>query len=706
MSSAEDMELLTSSPVASATESQAEETRTAKEEPKKVEVPTVAGATGPHLWDAPAAIEKPKESKEVGSSPSASVAEPRLWGTPAAPEEPKKVETPIQTSAAEPPPAETSSATEESKKIGAAPAVSATEPQLEQNQATSEGFKTIEAPAGANATEPQSGTTPDKAVEAKEVTESKAVEAPAETSVVQPQLEEIAYELEEPKDVEAPPAIPIPLVKPNMIAREVALQAMGVPPEKNELERTLFDEATASLLVCESGGVIRLSAAVMPGQLLVLRNVEAKREVVVQVLRKRAYKPTICYVELDFVEAAPRFWGMEFSAATALLPKGAQDSEIAAMVIAAEATADQPWVLPPAPSTEEVQAFKRDVEDLRGKPIQAETPAANQEASAVAQLSAEVSKASPIPTAEEKLSTEAILKSGVDAAGVPLRAKSLPIERDVVPAPWQAEEQAELPAQDFSKSLPRSKRTRRARGSFTPGFRGGALRLGLLIAALVVTVIGAAWFKNWIPWKFMGLKSRAVTHSVAASGKSAQAAGSQEPGNDHPEYNNTKVASDAPVTSAGMPAKSAEPSAVEGVEAASEPVVSSGPTTKPAIRSASSSSTGAGKPAAIRPVAKPASNSAAPSGEESDVVPPKLIQAARAVASLEALRDFETGNVVIDAVVGTSGEVNFISVISGPPSLRDSAVESLKQYRYEPATRNGQPVPAHVTITIHFRFEP
>ena len=88
------------------------------------------------------------------------------------------------------------------------------------------------------------------------------------------------------------------------------------------------------------------------------------------------------------------------------------------------------------------------------------------------------------------------------------------------------------------------------------------------------------------------------------------------------------------------------------------------------------------------------------------MLPPKLIKSVRAVASLEALRDFETGNVVIDAVIGTAGEVNFISVISGPPSLRPAAVESLKEYRYQPATRNGQPVPAHVTITIHFRFEP
>jgi periplasmic protein TonB len=93
------------------------------------------------------------------------------------------------------------------------------------------------------------------------------------------------------------------------------------------------------------------------------------------------------------------------------------------------------------------------------------------------------------------------------------------------------------------------------------------------------------------------------------------------------------------------------------------------------------------------------------SSAEGVVVPPKLIQSVRALASLDALHDFETGNVVIDAVVGTEGEVHFISVISGPPSLRPPAVQAVKQYRYEPATRNGQPVPAHVNITIRFRFE-
>jgi len=87
-------------------------------------------------------------------------------------------------------------------------------------------------------------------------------------------------------------------------------------------------------------------------------------------------------------------------------------------------------------------------------------------------------------------------------------------------------------------------------------------------------------------------------------------------------------------------------------------------------------------------------------------VPPKLIKSVRAVASLEDLRDFERGNVTIDAVVDTQGEVRSINVLSGPPSLRESAAAAFRQFLYEPATRNGKPVPAHVTVTIHFRFEP
>jgi TonB family protein len=90
---------------------------------------------------------------------------------------------------------------------------------------------------------------------------------------------------------------------------------------------------------------------------------------------------------------------------------------------------------------------------------------------------------------------------------------------------------------------------------------------------------------------------------------------------------------------------------------------------------------------------------------EAVTVPPKLIKSARAYVTLDDLRDFETGSVMIDALVDASGMVSPIRVISGPPSLREPALQALKDYRYEPAMRNGKPVPARVTVKIQFHFE-
>ena len=424
---------------------------------------------------------------------------------------------------------------------------------------------------------------------------------------------------------------------------------------KSAGERELFTEQTTSVLVHENGGVIQLSAAVAPGQLLFLANVESKREVVAQVKRKRTNKPTSCYVELDFAEPAPRFWGMEFSAAAALLPKDAKDTEAAALLVSAEATADEPGEPPPAPTHEEVQALRREVEALR-----------------------------------EQLQ---LIPPGVAATG-----KSLSIERHSVPTQLTPAEQALLPkpSLNFSMSLPKAGRLRWARGNFTPGFREGVLRLALLTTALVITAAGAAWYKHWIPWKSATKEPSASLPAIAVNPNTALPPGSREPAKKYPDFSNTKVASGAPEISPRMPSRVTEPPA--------QPFASSGSTVQPAVSRTSPSAT-PGKRAVVRPTARATSDPIVASPPESAIVPPKLIKSVRAVASLDDLRDFETGNVVIDAVVGTEGEVHFVRVLSGPPSLRAPAVEAVKQYRYEPATRNGQPVPAHVNITVRFRFE-
>ncbi|MGC2531081.1 MAG: TonB family protein [Candidatus Acidiferrum sp.] len=564
------------------------------------------------------------------------------------------------------------------------PAPAVPEPVVPSAAAAPEQPSAVEAASASKIPEQR---TVDVSVPAEEVT-AKASETPSAGSSAgdildaQPHLEQTPDDAEEPIGTEPLPTTPLPLLKPNAIAREVPVRATGNSPEKNERGRQLFHEETSSVLVAETGGVIRLCAAVTAGQLLVLANVESKREVIVQILRKRSYKPTMCYLEVEFVEAAPRFWGTEFSAATALLPKNTQDVETAALVITAESTADQPWVLPTAPDASELQRFKREMEELRGKPVSTESPATNEEASALAQLRGEVYPGSAIHEPGHPLSTEAILESGLDAAGAPAPAK-----RAADPAPWEAAEQVETPqtVADFINSLPKTKRWQLPRGGFTPEFNRVLLVLAIL---LVVLGVGTAWRKNWLPWKSAAAKPKKVT-----------------------AYDNVRVVSDAPLTSAGMPTKSAPVSdagATAPADGSAAPVEAASPDV-PVERSASTKKASrevtAAKASSVRPAAKPVANSEANSGKDSAVVPPKLIHSVQAVASLEALRDFERGNVVVDAVVGTSGEVHFISVISGPPSLREPAVEALKQFKYEPATRSGQPVPAHVTITIHFHFE-
>lgn len=534
---------------------------------------------------------------------------------------------------------------------------------------------------------------------------SSPVASPSE-----PRPEEFPIEAGE---ADAPQLNPTPTLKTNMAAHEVRVTATGAPPDKSTGERELFTEETTSVLVFENGGVIRLSAAVAPGQLLFLTNVESKREVVAQVKRKRAYRPTICYVELEFAEPAPRFWGMEFSAAAALLPKDAQDAQAAELVITAEATADEPGEPPAAPSVEEVQGLKREVEALRGQLKLMQTPATSQQAPA--RVPTAVPEASPTLAAGDVPSTESKANGGSDeASGGAFTEKSLPIEHKPVPMQLTAEEPAQLPkpSLDFSRSLPKAKRSLRARGSFTPSFRGGALRLALLTTALALTAAGVAWYKHWIPWKSATKKPSVSVPAIALNAKTSPLPGSQAAAQVHPEFRDTKVASDAPVTSSGMPSRSAAlpntlpPEPTDAVEPSAQPFASSSSVAQPAVRKTAPSTSLAENRSTVRPTTRAASDSAAPSAVKGVFVPPKLLKSVRAVASLDALRDFETGNVVIDAVVGSAGEVNFISVLSGPSSLRAAAVESLKQYQYEPATRNGQPVPSHVTITIHFRFEP
>jgi TonB family protein len=62
------------------------------------------------------------------------------------------------------------------------------------------------------------------------------------------------------------------------------------------------------------------------------------------------------------------------------------------------------------------------------------------------------------------------------------------------------------------------------------------------------------------------------------------------------------------------------------------------------------------------------------------------------------------GEVTIDALIDSTGKVAAMKPISGPVALQQAAMDALRQWNYEPARLDGQPVSTHLSVRIKFRL--
>jgi TonB family protein len=98
----------------------------------------------------------------------------------------------------------------------------------------------------------------------------------------------------------------------------------------------------------------------------------------------------------------------------------------------------------------------------------------------------------------------------------------------------------------------------------------------------------------------------------------------------------------------------------------------------------------------------PASASAAPSGEA--VRDPKLISSIRPAYPSVARQAGIEGDVVISAEIDATGKVREAKALSGPATLRQAAIDTIRQWKYAPALIDGKPAPAQVTVHVEFRL--
>jgi TonB family protein len=62
------------------------------------------------------------------------------------------------------------------------------------------------------------------------------------------------------------------------------------------------------------------------------------------------------------------------------------------------------------------------------------------------------------------------------------------------------------------------------------------------------------------------------------------------------------------------------------------------------------------------------------------------------------------GMVVLRVVIGKDGRIQDLSVLSGPPELRQSAMGAVRQWRYKPYSLMGEPVEVDTQITVNYQL--
>ena len=107
----------------------------------------------------------------------------------------------------------------------------------------------------------------------------------------------------------------------------------------------------------------------------------------------------------------------------------------------------------------------------------------------------------------------------------------------------------------------------------------------------------------------------------------------------------------------------------------------------------------------------PASDQVAGLGPEAlpvggDVLPPVKVFAPSPPYTEDARKGRVQGIVILEAIIDAMGKVDKVKVLKGlPMGLTESAVEAAAAWTFEPATKNGQPVPVFFNLTIRFSLQ-
>ena len=88
--------------------------------------------------------------------------------------------------------------------------------------------------------------------------------------------------------------------------------------------------------------------------------------------------------------------------------------------------------------------------------------------------------------------------------------------------------------------------------------------------------------------------------------------------------------------------------------------------------------------------------------DDGNIRPPRRIKSVQPRYPNEAKEARVQGKVILEAIVDPSGNVANVRVLQSIPLLDQSAIDAVRQWKYEPTLLNGVPVPIVMTVTVNF----
>ena len=241
-------------------------------------------------------------------------------------------------------------------------------------------------------------------------------------------------------------------------------------------------------------------------------------------------------------------------------------------------------------------------------------------------------------------------------------------------------------------------------------FGGGGMGIWIGVGVAAAVIVGGYFTYNAMSSKPSAPAAQQQAQAPAPAPTDAAAQPAATPAAPAPAASSTQPASQpAPTTQStarpALPPASATPAASTPKPAAPAPQQAPQAVERAAVTPTATRAEAPPQPVAAVPQIQVPISTAAPT-----LAAPKVSQSTPAQVLTQVMPKYPdmartmkaSGSVQLEASVGKDGSVKGVKVLSGHTLLRDAAAQAVRQWKYKPATLNGEPVESTVQVTVKF----